>query len=117
MRFLALLGFAAIVAGAMQWWAMPPEVMAIYALASIVCFGMYMSDKAAAKAGRWRTSESGLLLMGLACGWPGAVLAQKLLRHKSSKPSFMTSFYITVMINIGLFVYLVSPWSPLRHVP
>lgn len=116
MRFLALAAFAAIFAAAVHQWNVPPMLAAVYLAASAICFGMYAVDKAAAKAGRWRTSENTLLLLGLACGWPGAVVAQKLLRHKSHKRSFAARFWVTVLVNMALFVYLVSPLSVLRQV-
>ncbi|MBC7686431.1 MAG: DUF1294 domain-containing protein [Bdellovibrionales bacterium] len=115
MRNLLLLIFAIIFAGAVYLWQMPPVVALVYAAASIVCFGMYALDKAAAKAGRWRTPENILLFWGLACGWPGAIVAQKLMRHKSHKPSFRTRFLATVALNIGVFIYLVAPISPLHR--
>jgi len=115
MPFLALLAFAAALAGAIEWWGLTPWVAAPYAVASLVCFTMYMMDKAAARAGQWRTSENLLLFAGFACGWPGAVLAQTFLRHKSSKRSFRARFWVTVVLNVALFAWLVSPWSPLRH--
>lgn len=115
MRDFLLLVFAGVFAGAVYLWQMPPLVALAYIVGSGICFGMYALDKAAAKAGRWRTSEGTLLFWGLACGWPGAIVAQKLMRHKSHKQSFRTRFLITVVLNIGAFVYLVSPISPLRH--
>lgn len=115
MPFLALIAFAAIFAGAVHQWNVHPALSAIYVVASVACFLMYAIDKAAARAGQWRTSENTLLLMGLACGWPGAVVAQKLLRHKSHKQSFKTRFWATVLLNSALFIYLVSPLSPLRQ--
>lgn len=115
MRNFLLLVFASVFAGAVYLWQMPPLVAAVYVVGSCICFGMYALDKAAAKAGRWRTSEGTLLFWGLACGWPGAIVAQKLMRHKSHKQSFRTRFLITVGLNIGAFVYLVSPISPLRQ--
>ncbi|UUZ55640.1 DUF1294 domain-containing protein [Massilia sp. H-1] len=115
MLFLALIAFAAAVASAIEWWGLTPWVAAPYAVASVVCFAMYMMDKAAARAGRWRTSENLLLLAGMACGWPGAILAQALLRHKSSKRSFRTRFWVTIVLNVSAFAWLVSPLSPLRH--
>lgn len=115
MRTLALIVFAAIFAGAVYLWAVPPEVAVLYLVASLACFALYARDKAAAKAGQWRTSEYNLLFAGLACGWPGAILAQKLMRHKSSKHSFKQRFWLTVMLNIAAFVYLSSPISPLRQ--
>ena len=114
MRNLLLLIFAAIFLGAVYLWQMPPVVAAVYLVASVICFGMYAMDKAAAKAGRWRTPEATLLFWGLACGWPGAILAQKLMRHKSHKPSFRSRFLATVAVNIAAFVYFVSPVSPLH---
>ena len=115
MRNLLLLVFAVIFAGAVYLWHMPLVVAVMYALSSVFCFGMYALDKAAAKAGRWRTPEITLLFWGLACGWPGAILAQKLMRHKSHKPSFRTRFLATVAVNIAVFIYLVAPISPLRN--
>ena len=53
---------AAVVAGAIELWAMPPLVTALYAVGSIVCFTMYAVDKAAARAGRWRV-RAGLHLL------------------------------------------------------
>ena len=115
MRTFLFLVFAAIFAAAVSLWQMPPVVAGLYVAVSVVCFGMYAVDKAAAKAGRWRTSENNLLLLGLACGWPGAMVAQTLLRHKASKPSFKLRFAATVVINIALFAYLSSPLSVLRR--
>ncbi|QYF95880.1 DUF1294 domain-containing protein [Massilia sp. PAMC28688] len=114
MRVLALVLFAAMFGAAVHWWAVPPALAVLYAAASAACFAMYAVDKAAAKAGRWRTSENLLLLMGLACGWPGAVVAQQLLRHKSHKRSFAARFWVTVLANSAIFMYLVSPVSILR---
>src|SRR5262249_31075367 len=60
---------------------LPPVVMGAYSVLSIVTFVIYWDDKAAAQHGRWRTQESSLFLLGLAGGWPGAVVAQQVLRH------------------------------------
>ena len=91
-------------------WGVPSVVAAGYLVVSLICFLAYAFDKSAARAGRWRTSEATLLFLGLAGGWPGAILAQQLLRHKSSKPSFREAFWGTVAINIAAFVTLCSPW-------
>ena len=50
-----------------------------------------------------------MLGLGLLCGWPGALLAQKGLRHKSSKQSFRSAFWITVLLNLLAFIALNSP--------
>jgi uncharacterized membrane protein YsdA (DUF1294 family) len=72
----------------------------VYLVASVLCFGMYAFDKQAAIARRRRTPESRLLWAGLLCGWPGGLLAQQLLRHKSSKQSFLMKFWLTVLMNM-----------------
>ena len=81
-------------------------LLSLYTIASVVCFFAYAADKAAARAGRRRTPERTLLLLGLIGGWPGAVLAQTHLRHKSSKNEFLTKFWITVAINMGVLLAL-----------
>ena len=68
---------------------------------SLVTFIVYAMDKAAARAGRWRTSEATLHLLALAGGWPGALVAQRLLRHKSSKRQFRVVFWTTVWLNLA----------------
>jgi len=71
---------------------------------SILAVLAYALDKSAAVAGRWRSSEQSLLLLGLVGGWPGGLLAQQLLRHKSSKASFRRVFWGTVVANVTAFV-------------
>jgi uncharacterized membrane protein YsdA (DUF1294 family) len=82
-------------------------VPAGYLVASLVAFGAYALDKASARAGRWRTTESTLLLMGLVGGWPGAAFAQQVFRHKSRKASFQSSFWLTVIVNCAALGYMV----------
>ncbi|ATQ74760.1 cold-shock protein [Massilia violaceinigra] len=114
MPYLSILMFAAVFAGAVLAWDMPLSVGVVYLAASCACFALYAIDKAAARAGGYRTPERTLLLLGLGCGWPGAVLAQQWLRHKSSKGSFQIAFWVTVACNLAAFVYLTSPLSFLR---
>jgi len=113
--YLSLLLLTLIYGAATVAWAVPVLIAVLYAGASIGCFIVYAIDKAAAREGRWRTPERTLLLLGLVCGWPGAVLAQLWLRHKSAKPAFQWLFWTTVALNLAGFVYLSSPWSFLRH--
>jgi uncharacterized membrane protein YsdA (DUF1294 family) len=115
MNYFSLVAFAVIYAAVTLIWHLPYAVAGVYAGASLACFIAYALDKAAAKAGRWRTEEATLLTLGLLCGWPGAVLAQAWLRHKSQKPSFRGQFWTTVLINIAAFVYLSSPLSILHR--
>ena len=81
--------------------ALLPWLAALYAVASVACFTAYAIDKRAAVRKRRRTPERTLLLLGLACGWPGGLLAQSWLRHKSSKASFLLRFWLTVAANLA----------------
>ena len=73
---------------------------ALYGVASLICFIAYAVDKSAAVHRRQRISERALLLLGLACGWPGGWLAQRWLRHKSSKTSFLIRFWLCATLNV-----------------
>jgi len=77
-------------------------VLMFYLLASTVCFIAYALDKSAARAGARRTPERTLLLLGLAGGWPGAVLAQQWLRHKTRKQPFQGRFWLSVAAHTAL---------------
>lgn len=91
-------------------WPVPHWVAGLYLAASVVCFAVYAADKSAAVAGRWRVAESTLIFIGLAGGWPGAVVAQQMLRHKSNKPEFRAAFWFSVVLNVGVFVGATVPW-------
>jgi len=108
-RLLALPCFFLLYAAVASRWSASPWVAAVYAWASLLAFIAYAIDKSAARHGRWRTPESTLHVLGLACGWPGALLAQQLLRHKSSKAPFVAGFWATVVINVAGFLAVHSP--------
>ncbi|MBL8421498.1 MAG: DUF1294 domain-containing protein, partial [Dechloromonas sp.] len=55
-----------------------------------------------------RTAESTLHLLSLVGGWPGALVAQNRLRHKSRKASFLVAFWATVMLNCGFLGWLLT---------
>lgn len=79
------------------------QMLALFhAGASAVCFAAYALDKRASRTGRRRTPERTLLMLGLAGGWPGAFLAQRWLRHKSSKRAFQAKFWLTVVLHIAV---------------
>ena len=73
----------------------------VYGVVSVLCFIVYAFDKAAATRGDRRVPERTLLLLGLACGWPGGLLAQHWLRHKVRKTSFQVAFWLTVAANLA----------------
>ena len=88
----------------------PPAVLALYYLAiGGVTFAAYALDKAAAARRNQRTPEKTLHLLSLAGGWPGALLAQQYLRHKSAKLEFRSAFWVTAVLNVAAFLVLCSP--------
>ena len=90
-------------------WGVPGWVHVLYLGASVLCFGFYAVDKSAAQDGRLRIREKTLLLLGLACGWPGAVIAQEGLRHKSGKVPFRRVFWASVAANVAGFLLVCTP--------
>lgn len=77
-----------------------PWLMAWYGAACVVSFALHAVDKQAARRGTRRVSERSLLLTALVGGWPGAILAQQTLRHKTSKPSFRWAFAAAIAMNL-----------------
>lgn len=101
--------FLMFVAAAVFVGQLPLVILGLYVVASAVSFVLYAHDKSAAEKGRWRTNESTLHMFSLIGGWPGAFVAQKLLRHKSSKQSFRILFWAIVVLNCVGLAWLVSP--------
>ncbi|TVP57895.1 MAG: DUF1294 domain-containing protein [Halomonadaceae bacterium] len=77
----------------------PLVLVGAYALVSVTTFVMYGFDKAAAKRGRWRTAETSLHLAEVLGGWPGALVAQRVFRHKTKKQPFQRVFWCAVAVN------------------
>ena len=106
--FAILLFFIVFLVTAMVW-RVPAWVAGAYLVMSVVCFIAYAIDKSAAIAGRRRIPESTLISLGLVGGWPGAIVAQQRLRHKSVKAGFRSAFWGSVVMNVVLFIGLSSP--------
>lgn len=106
---LALAFFAMLYLVVTLIWGTPVLLAAEYVAMSLVCGLFYAHDKTAAQANEWRTPEGTLLMLGLVGGWPGAIVAQQVLRHKTSKVSFRVAFWLTVLVNVGAFVTYTTP--------
>ena len=89
--------------GAWQLWRSDGAVwaMGIYPLLSLLSFAQYWHDKSSAQAGRWRTPESHLQIVALLGGWPGALIAQQVFRHKTRKLAFLLPFWLIVLLHQG----------------
>jgi uncharacterized membrane protein YsdA (DUF1294 family)/cold shock CspA family protein len=101
--FLIIVGISALTKS------LPILVLPLYYIISIFTFIMYSIDKSAAQNGDWRTPESTLHFLSLLGGWPGAIIAQQKLRHKSKKEDFRIVFWVTVILNISTFIWLNTP--------
>jgi len=98
--------FLVAVAVSALFGSLPGYLLIAYFALSLITFLAYAFDKSAAQKGAWRTEEGVLLFLGLAGGWPGALIAQQTLRHKSKKTSFRAAFWMTVLLNCAAFVWL-----------
>ena len=82
-------------------------VAALFGL-SALAYLMYWFDKSAAHRNGQRTPENTLHLVGLAGGWPGALIAQQRFRHKTIKQPFQAVFWVTVVFNVAAVTWLVK---------
>lgn len=73
--------------------------LAAYGIVSVLAFFLYWSDKRKAQTDRWRTPENVLHAVELAGGWPGALIAQQVFRHKTRKISFQLLFWMIVLLH------------------
>ena len=101
--FIVVVGVSVLVTG------MPVLVLIVYLVASLLAYVVYAMDKSAAQRNCWRTKESKLHMLSLLGGWPGALIAQQTLRHKSRKVEFRIVFWLTVVLNVGVYVWLFTP--------
>lgn len=107
--YIAIAAFVVLYIAVTIDWALPWWVGVIYLGASGASYVAYALDKAAAQGGRWRVSESSLIALSVVGGWPGSIVAQQRLRHKTRKRSFRIAFWGSVGINIAAFLTLASP--------
>jgi uncharacterized membrane protein YsdA (DUF1294 family) len=101
--------FALVLASAVIADRLPVAVVGVYVVTSVIAFAAYALDKSAAQANRQRTPEKILHLLALLGGWPGALLAQQALRHKSIKVEFRRVFWATVVLNCLALALLLTP--------
>ncbi|PLP96292.1 DUF1294 domain-containing protein [Cupriavidus pauculus] len=98
--FVGVVALAAIVLGTLGGY-FPRLVGIVSVMASVIAFLAYADDKARANRKVWRIPEAHLHFVALCGGWPGALAAQHLLRHKNRKQAFQAVFWATVVLNIG----------------
>jgi uncharacterized membrane protein YsdA (DUF1294 family) len=100
----AFAGVAALV----RWAELPAFVLWAYVGAGVVAFVAYAADKSAAAGGRRRVPESTLHVLAGLGGWPGALVAQQIFRHKTRKAAFQVVFWLTVAAHCGALAWWAS---------
>jgi uncharacterized membrane protein YsdA (DUF1294 family) len=84
-----------------------------FAAINAVTFFMFWLDKRRSKAGVWRVSENKLLGPAMLGGSLGALLAQQVYRHKTTKQPFRGWLIAIALYHIVLAIFLFV--APLRH--
>lgn len=84
----------------------------LYVVMSVVTFTAFWLDKRAASRGTWRTPEKTLHMLELCCGWPGAICAMQMLRHKNRKPAFWVLTGLAAALNVACVVLLLRNFCP-----
>ncbi|MEZ8274618.1 DUF1294 domain-containing protein [Vibrio cyclitrophicus] len=84
-------------------------VLVWYLVIGLVTFFVYAKDKRAAINGNWRVPEKTLHIFSVVGGWLGALIAQDKLRHKTQKQPFRSIYWLTVAINIAVFIWTLTP--------
>lgn len=104
---LASGGFVVLLAALVVLDRAPAALLVPYVLFSALEIVLYRSDKAAAQRGGWRVPEVNLHVVALLGGWPGALVARRAFRHKTTKQPFRTVFWVTVLVNCAALAWLV----------
>jgi len=82
-----------------------------YAAVSVITFAAYGLDKRKASRSTRRTPEATLHTMELLGGWPGALIAQNLFKHKRRKKGFMVMFWMIVIAHIAVWgAWIFRQW-------
>ncbi|MFG0330278.1 MAG: DUF1294 domain-containing protein [Phycisphaerales bacterium] len=84
--------------------------LTIYATMSVVTFALFAIDKRRAAKGGSRIPERRLHLAELFGGWPGAVVALRVLRHKRRKPRYRWTLAAVIAVHLAgwLSVWLIA---------
>ena len=98
--FLGGLGLAAWLGRVPAW------IPILYLVMGSLTFAAYAWDKLHAERAARRTPETTLHFLELLGGWPGALLAQQCLRHKTSKTSYQVIFWLLTAAHLGFWVWL-----------
>ncbi len=106
-RTAIAVAFLAVAVALMLMGVVPALLALVYVVMSVVSYIAYVLDKdAAGRHRRQRTPEATLHALDTFGGWPGGLIAQQQMRHKTVKASFQTGFWMSVVINLLVVAWL-----------
>ncbi len=76
-----------------------------YLIVSLITFAAYWADKKRAEEDMWRIAETSLHVMAILGGWPGALLAQRALGHKTRKRGFQVFLWTIVSVHVAAWIF------------
>lgn len=93
--------------GVLGVWGVWDYRLSLWVVAAVLVVNLftvlaYAREPHYARSGPWRIPETTLHLLSLLGGWPGAGLAQTILRYTSRKPSFATLYWGTVALHFAV---------------
>lgn len=86
-------------------------VIIYLAAINVITFIMFGADKARAAKGRWRISESALILAVLLGGSTGALAGMRIFHHKTKHRKFTIGIPVILALQIILMV-IYYPYIP-----
>lgn len=84
-------------------------ILLFVSIINVMTYWFYSQDKEAAQINQRRVPENTLHILAFLGGWPAAWLAQQRLRHKTQKQPFRKIYFCTIVFNILLILWLISP--------
>lgn len=100
------------------WRTRNPLPFGSYTFLSVLAILIYGLDKKQALRERWRIPEFNLHVLEFLGGWPGALLAQRALRHKNKKSTYLRIFWAIVLTHyVGWVVFMSEHWDRLKLSP
>ncbi|MBO3655407.1 DUF1294 domain-containing protein [Acinetobacter bereziniae] len=84
-------------------------ILLFVSIINVMTYWFYAQDKEATQINQRRVPENTLHILAFLGGWPAAWLAQQRLRHKTQKQPFRKIYFCTIVFNILLILWLISP--------
>lgn len=117
---LVALPFLLVLPGLALWQGVPRAHLGLVLLlglaANAATLLLNWSDKRRAGRQQWRVPEATLHLGELLGGWPGALLAQQLLRHKTAKAGYRFLLWGSIVLHQAVALDALLGWQILGAV-